>query len=231
VKFNIGYITIPMYLSLIPMILYGTWWQWALTAFMYFGITCLGTTVYYHRYLSHHSFKCNKWFQLVCLFFAHISLQGSALQWASVHRQHHRFIETEKDPHSPTLMGFFKAHFGYPENVDLSYVKDLAKDNMLVIQHKHYLKFMFLWIALIGILIEPFAIIYLWMLPAGLSRGIIGLILSYSHREAYPHNDEWVGWITFGEGWHDNHHQKMSSPMFHPTKDIGWWVINKVKTT
>jgi len=216
------------YLSTIPMILYGNLWQWLVCAAMYSFMLCLGTTVYFHRYLAHKSFECSRWLQALFLFFAHVGLQGSALQWVSMHRQHHRYAETEKDPHSPIHKGYFTAHFTYAPEINLNYVKDLTKDKMLVFEHQHYLKLMVVW-AILLLLIDPFSIIYLWLAPVGLTRFSVGLILSYSHRGGYPHNDEWVGWITFGEGWHETHHDDPNKPMWHPTKDIGWKVIQRIQ--
>lgn len=228
-KYYLLSIQILAYLSLIPMLQYGTLVEWGIFAAMYFGMLCLGSTVYFHRYLAHKSFDCPVFWQYVFLFFGHINLAGSAIQWVAMHRQHHKFAETDKDPHSPMHKGYLRTHFLHTLfETDMKYVRDLVKDTKVVLEHRHYWKLMLLWITVL-LLIDPAAIIYAWLAPAGLSRLAVGLILSYSHRGGYTHNDEWVGWITFGEGWHTNHHDNPSNPMWHETKDIGWWIIKCLK--
>ena len=92
------------HLSIIPMILYATWWQWGISIFVYFLSGCFGMTMTYHRLLSHNSWEVNKLLKYLFTLFATIGLTGSAISWVSVHRQHHAYSDTKDDPHSPIYL-------------------------------------------------------------------------------------------------------------------------------
>jgi stearoyl-CoA desaturase (delta-9 desaturase) len=54
----------------------------------------------YHQYYSHRSYECHRLLQVFYLLFGAAALQHSALSWASNHRDHHRFVDQEKDPYN-----------------------------------------------------------------------------------------------------------------------------------
>ena len=66
----------------------------------YLIATSLAITVGYHRLFSHATFKTNSVIRFLLLFFGAATFQKSALRWASQHRQHHQFTDTELDPHN-----------------------------------------------------------------------------------------------------------------------------------
>jgi len=229
-KYQLLTIQMIAYFSMIPMIIYGSLNEWLILLLMYFLMFSLGSTICYHRYLTHRSFKCSKITELILLFFGHINLAGSAVSWVAMHREHHRFSDTEKDPHSPEHKGYLRTQFFHTlYEMDMKYVRDLIRNKPVVMEHKHYWKLTFLWFVIL-LLIDPFSVIYAWLAPAGLSRLAIGMIISYSHRDGYAHNDEWLGWLTFGEGWHGNHHKDPTNPSCHPTKDISGWIIKFIRS-
>jgi len=77
-------------------------------------------TVCLHRYLAHGAFKCGPFMNLVVQVMGCLSNQGSPIWWASKHRAHHKFCETDRDPHSPTHMGVLNAfHFSNQKHKDV----------------------------------------------------------------------------------------------------------------
>ena len=100
----------------------------------------------YHRFYSHKAYTPNKIFESVLLFFGTTALEGSALYWSHEHRIHHKFTDTDEDPHS-IKKGFMYAHmlwiFRKPREIDFNSVQDLAK-NKLVILNTVALPFNFL---------------------------------------------------------------------------------------
>ena len=215
-------------LAIVPMAMYATATQWAIGGAMYIGIMLFGLTLGYHRYLSHKMFKCPKWFELVMLFFAHIMMVGPAILWVATHRAHHKFTDTEKDPHSPLFKGYFYAHFLQVfTEPNVKWAGNLLRDNLYRAQVKYYWEFIAFY-ALVLSLIDPFALIYAWLAPAGFAKLIGSLVFSYSHRNGEAHNDLVVGLLTFGEGFHTIHHEKQRETLFHPL-DIGGRTIQLIK--
>ena len=75
-------------------------WQtlaWAFALYVWSGI---GITGGVHRLWAHRSYKAHwivrTWYMLMCS----IANQGSIYRWARDHRTHHKFSETDADPHN-----------------------------------------------------------------------------------------------------------------------------------
>lgn len=215
-------------LAIVPMIMYASATQWAIAGAMYFGIMTFGQTMGYHRYLSHSYFKCPKWFELVMLFFAHILMVGPAILWVATHIAHHKYGDTEDDPHSPKYKGYFYAHFLQVfTEPNIKYARKLLKNDLYRAQVRYYWEAIAVF-ALILALIDPFALIYAWLAPAGFAKLIGSTVFSYSHRGGEAHSDLIVGLLTFGEGFHKPHHDNARLHIWHPL-DVGGRIIQLIK--
>ena len=215
-------------LSIIPMFLYAETWHWYVTGVMYFGMMSLGISIGYHRYLSHKQLQMPNWLQIVCLFFATIMIVGPAVVWVANHREHHKFTDTHRDPHSPYYRGIFRAYFlQVLAKINFKLAKDVLRDTLCRFQTKYYKELLAIWLIILT-LVDPFAIIYAWLAPAGFAKLIGSLVFTYSHRKRKSNNDLWLGLITFGEGFHKTHHQKPKLDLLHPL-DISGWIIRAVK--
>lgn len=216
------------HLSVIPLIIYGEWWHWAIAIFVYFLNGCLGMTMTYHRLLSHKSWNPPKWIEYLFVLFATIGLTGTAISWVAVHRKHHGFTDTEKDPHSPTYKGWFRAHYlSMFANVEVKYAAHLLRDKFYTFQHKNYL-LINLFYAVILYLIDPFAVVYAWLVPAMILWNGGSSIVSLSHRNNTIHNDTILALLVWGEGYHKNHHDNAGNTRFGQW-DLGGFIISKFK--
>ena len=216
-------------LMILPTMLTSNLTENLVTLVMYIAIVTLGISVGYHRYLSHGMFEVNRFWQFVVTFFAHIMMVGSAIEWVSQHREHHRYSDTESDPHSPTFRGWFRSHFLQVYSIpSVKYAVHLLRQPEYRFQHKYYWHLMGAW-AMLLYLIDPASILYAWLAPAGLAKLIGSLVYSYSHRGGRPQNDSWVGYLTGGEGWHHNHHSNPKAYRWHQ-HDLGAWVIDRIAT-
>lgn len=192
--------------------------------FFYFFATGMSITVGYHRLFSHASYKTNDFVRFLLLFFGAATYEESALKWASQHRQHHQFTDTEKDPHN-SKRGFWYCHVGwilfYKHCVNHDNVKDLLQNKLVMNQHKYYN----FWALFAGILLPM--MIGVWIgHPLGafvmsvclrmfLIMNAAFLINSYAHMigdNGYNRKesaaDHWLGAIiTNGEGYHSFHHR------------------------
>ncbi len=196
----------------------------AILFFFYLTATSLAITVGYHRLYSHATFKTNQFIHFLMLFFGAATFQKSALRWASQHRQHHQFTDTELDPHN-SKKGVFYCHMGwimfYKHNVNFQNVKDLSKNPLIKHQHEHY----DLWSVSAGLLL-PMLIGFLIGHPLGafimtfclritLILNMAFFINSSAHMSGtkgfdpdVSAGDSWF-WalLTNGEGYHNYHHK------------------------
>lgn len=212
------------HLSIIPLLMYGKWWHFLVAFLVYFFNGCIGMTMTYHRLLSHKSFEAPRWFKVFGTLCATIGLTGSALSWVSIHREHHRFVDTEKDPHSPRFKGWFFTHYlSMFIPVHPRYSTDLLRDSFFMKQH-HYYYVINLAYAAVLFFIDPFAVIYAWLVPAAILWNAGSSIVSISHRHGSPHNDFFFALLVWGEGYHTNHHDHPDHSRFGKW-DLGGFLI------
>jgi fatty-acid desaturase len=191
----------------------------------------LGTTIGYHRLISHRSFKCNKLVEYFWVLGGYLGFEGSPLWWATVHRAHHRHTDSELDPHSPRY-GWQNAYYGwivdsseYSEHIDpKKQSKDLIKDPIYRFldaggnSHRAHLLNCFLGFGFrIVLLFTCGWVIALASVTAGLIVQQVPLLLNvvcHIPKLGYKNYDTgddsvnvwWVALLTAGEGWHNNHH-------------------------
>lgn len=184
----------------------------------YWIIGVLGINIGFHRLISHRSFKTFSIIEKLFAVVGCLTTVGSPLAWAAIHRQHHFSCEKEGDPHSPYLLGNFKAWFGFwkLKNINLKLVNDLRSKNFYKFLHKNYLYIIILY-CLCLLAIDPLYIVFIYAIPACLCLHSTSAIIVIAHRHGYKTYDlkrdqsrnSWIAnFITLGEGWHNNHHAK-----------------------
>jgi len=239
VLFHIGALAAPFFFS----------WRNFWVAFALWWIAGgFGIGMGYHRLLTHRGYKAPKWLEYMLTTFATLALEGGPIFWVAIHRIHHQNTDREGDPHSPRD-GKWWSHMGWilmgetlHENTRelMRYTPDLAKDKFHVMLTKYH------WVPLtvvgIGLLAWGGWTMVLWGI---FLRVVVGLHCTWmvnsathlwgSQRFATKDdstNNFWVALLTFGEGWHNNHHA-------HPTSarhgirwyevDFNWYCIAALK--
>jgi stearoyl-CoA desaturase (delta-9 desaturase) len=195
----------------------GTWGYLLISLLTYWAIGVLGINVGYHRLISHRSFKTSAWIEKPLAIIGVLTTVGSPLAWVAVHRQHHRAPETPQDPHSPYIIGNWRAWFGIWDLVrlDLKLVRDLRSDSFYKWTHKNYIWIIAAYCAVLA-LIDPWLVIFAYCIPACLCLHATSAIIVIAHRHGYKTHvcrdqsrNSWIAnIITLGEGWHNNHHAK-----------------------
>jgi len=195
----------------------GQWWLLLTALLVYWTMGILGINIAFHRLLSHRSFSTSPVIEKILSVIGVLTSVGSPLAWVAIHRQHHRCTERLGDPHSPYLIGNFRAWFGiWPTiRLDLKLVRDLREQPFQKKLHKHYLYIILLYCGLLAI-INPWLIVFAYCLPACLCLHSSSAIIVIAHRHGYKTHqisdesrNSWIAnLITMGEGWHNNHHAK-----------------------
>lgn len=218
--FFIGLFMLPLYFT-IPVII--------VSQIIYVGMC---GTAFFHRTLSHKN-QIHPTIEKILLLLSWIGASGSAIGWVGTHRKHHRYSDTEKDPHSPVHHGILKTYWYSSGNEDvIRYVPDLLRKPLFLFQHQHYFKVLIL-LHIITILVLPFE--WYWCLliaPAFLMWFAGSTINLFCHDKTGPINVPILGYINAGEGWHKNHHDQPANQSFRHWADWGGHLqqLMKIKT-
>lgn len=218
-------------------------WYLVATVFMWAMISGLGIAVGYHRVFSHKTHSLPVWKENILLFFGALAGQGSSIFWVAVHRgYHHPHSDTEKDLHSPVTKGLWQSLFGWstqitnanaPYKVNMKYAIDLIKKPNHVWFSKHAYKILigvpiivalFNWkLALVGVCLP----IGIGILQDNLTNvvGHIKALIGYRNFETRDNsqNNVVLGYLGWGQGWHNNHHHDPKSFDFGKSVSGKWW--------
>lgn len=220
---------IVAHLGLVYLCFFGKYWHFIITFLIYFITGCLGMTMTYHRLLSHKSYNAGSFWTKFGVICGTLGITGSAISWVAIHRQHHKYSETSKDPHAPSFKGWFYSHFlSMFSTVHLRFVTDLIRDKFLVFQHRYYFQIVLFYLFLLY-LIDPFAVIYAGLAPAAILWNCGSLIVSFSHRGGVPHNDIALALLVWGEGNHLSHHQRPQDFKFGRIDFAGWLIERLIR--
>ncbi|KAK9137905.1 hypothetical protein Sjap_008499 [Stephania japonica] len=221
-----------------------SWSRFWMTICLGNAITLFGISVSYHRNLAHRAFHLPKWLEYLFAYCGVLAIQGEPMFWVSIHRQHHQFVDTEQDPHSP-IEGFWFSHMTWL--FDISYVKHKRQDlriNVRDLEKQFFYRFLrrtyFIHLFLHGVVLFwwrgfPMLVWGLYVRTVLTYHGTF-LVNSACHIWGYQtwdtqdlsKNNWLVALIAFGEGWHNNHHAfEFSARHGHEwwQFDLGWYVI------
>ncbi len=226
-------------------------WSWPaliIAVVLYWVAGSLGIGMGYHRLLTHRGYKVPKaieYFLAVC---GTLSLQGGPIEWTTTHRMHHAHTDRQGDPHTPRE-GRLWSHVGwivigpgqkYDQAVLEHYVPDLLNDRFYVLLSRFY----YVPLIILALVLLAFGgwRVMMWsvFLRTSLELQSTWLVNSATHlwgKKRFDtgedsRNSWWVALLTFGEGWHNNHHA-------HPTSarhglrwyeiDLNWWGIRMLE--
>jgi len=181
-----------------------------------------GICVGYHRLLTHRSFKCPTLVEYSLALLGSLSLEGGPIDWVTHHRQHHQFADAPGDPHS-ARDGFFWSHVIWmmwePSRKDWRELVDRYAPDLQRVPFYRFLDRSYVWLTALFT-----ALLYLlggW--PFVVWGTCVRLVVTYhttffvnsaGHKSGYRNfplkdlstNCWWVALMSYGEGWHNNHH-------------------------
>ena len=222
-KFNL--ITIPIilvHLITIASIFTFSWANLAAFFVMWWLVGSIGIGLGFHRQLTHRGFQSSDFFRRLLAFIGTIAWQGSPTDWVTTHRLHHQFTDTEKDPHSPRH-GFYWSHVGWVtvgtgqdnnEQIEKRYIPDLLKDKFIVKLSEYWYVPSIVAGGILALIGGWTMIVWGLFLPIMLNWHFTWFVNSVTHvwgSRRFETNEDstnnwWVAALTWGEGWHNNHH-------------------------
>jgi stearoyl-CoA desaturase (delta-9 desaturase) len=199
-----------------------TWTNLIVAAFLYWVAVGLGISMGYHRLHTHRGFKTPRLFEYFLALCGTLTLEGGPIFWVAIHRQHHQHSDQSADPHTPRVSGFWShlgwVIFGEAQHNDTAimsrYAPDLGRDPFYHwLTTYHWVPLTVLGLALLAVGGWPMVNWAIFL------RVVVGLHATWlvnsathmwGHRRFATKDDSknswWVAALTFGEGWHNNHH-------------------------
>jgi stearoyl-CoA desaturase (delta-9 desaturase) len=216
--------------------------SWFLLPLAVVGLYVFGcfSEVSIHRYYTHKSYKTSKFKEKILRVFALLAGQGAIISWVTVHRTHHAFEDTEKDPHSPLFHPWWKILMGlYPQDYKKTLVIDLMRSpgwKYFVFENKYYwVMWTLIWIT--SLIISPYLFYFIvsgsamWYLATSLvnitSHG--NMLGKRKFADSVATNSSLLNLITL-IGHHNNHHKFPQSYTYSTENeiDINAWIIEKI---
>jgi sn-1 stearoyl-lipid 9-desaturase len=216
----------------------------AVAAIIAYLTGALGITLCYHRVLTHRSLRLRKPLEYLFALFGTLALQGDPIRWVAVHRKHHANADHEGDPHD-IRMGFRWAHVDwlYRHNIALPSQEEVVRFAPDLYADPFYRALQYLGAPLQLVLAALLFALggWAWVIWGVFVRLVISyhstwLVNSAAHMLGYrtfrttdrSTNCWWVALLSFGEGWHNNHHAFPFSAR-HGLRwfeiDVTWWHV------
>ena len=226
------------------------WWGYVLLTLALTHITILSVTIYLHRHQAHRALDLHPLVSHFFRFWLWLTTGMGTKEWVAVHRKHHAKVETEDDPHSPTVAGIrtvlwqgtelYRAEtakaetleaYGHGTPDDWLERQLYSKHSVLGVSLLLIINFMLF--GFIGITIWAVQMAWIPFFAAGVINGV-GHWRGYRNFESPDASTNILpfGILIGGEELHNNHHAFASSARFSIKKwefDIGWFYIQMMR--
>jgi len=245
---NVNWVTtialLVLHIGAIASFFYFDWKSVIVAAVLYWTCVGWGIGMGYHRLLTHRSYRVPKPLEYFFAICGTLTLEGGPIFWVATHRLHHQRSDQPGDPHSPKD-GPWWAHVGWiifgeskhnATEMMSKYAPDLGRDPFYRwLNTYHYVPLVIMGLVLLGF---GGLSMFLWGICTRVVLGLHAtwLVNSATHlwgRRRFRTRDDsrnnwWVALLTFGEGWHNNHHAHPASARHGLTAlelDLTWLQI------
>lgn len=245
---NVNWVTtialLVLHIGAIASFFYFDWKSVIVAAVLYWTCVGWGIGMGYHRLLTHRSYRVPKPLEYFFAICGTLTLEGGPIFWVATHRLHHQRSDQPGDPHSPKD-GLWWAHVGWiifgeskhnATEMMSKYAPDLGRDPFYRwLNTYHYVPLVIMGLVLLGFGGLP---MFLWGVCTRVVLGLHAtwLVNSATHlwgKRRFRTRDDsrnnwWVALLTFGEGWHNNHHAHPASARHGLTPlelDLTWLQI------
>jgi len=200
-------LVLPVFLLCLFLLPLATWVSLASFAFFYWWVYIIGCNRGLHLYWAHRQFDLSPAKEKFVTFGSLFAMVGDPISFSRTHRWHHRFSDTEKDVHRPTL-GFYESFIGWQFTdfqVPLTMVKDLLRIPYLIAIAKRQLTI--IWATLLILIMLSPSIAY-GLIMAMCASWLLEMLTNFvAHDKNGPRNVKWLCWLSLGPP-HKDHHDK-----------------------
>lgn len=249
-KLQIVWRNVILFLLLHLSSLYGVYliftaamWQTTLFAYLSYVMGAMGVTAGAHRLWSHRAYKAKWPLRLILVIWETMAFQNDIYEWVRDHRVHHKFSETNADPHN-AKRGFFFSHIGWllvrkhpdvtekGKTIDLS---DILDDPIVRFQRRYYTRLVVIFCFIIPTMLP----VWCWgetywnsyfvatLLRYCVTLNATWLVNSAAHmwgnrpydKTINPRQNKIVTFWAIGEGFHNYHH---TFPWDYSASELGW---------
>ena len=196
---------------------------------------CLGITLGWHRLVSHRSFTVPKWLEYFFVFCGTLACQHGPIMWVGLHRHHHAYSDQSLDHHDSNK-GFWWSHMGWmlrevpAKDEVVRFIRDIKDDPFYLFCERFFLPLQIaLGVVLYAVGGWPFVLWGIFVRLVAVYH-CTWLVYSATHKFGYRSHDTddkstncwWVAVLTYGEGWHNNHH----AYQYSARHGLKWWEID-----
>ncbi|MBD1892025.1 acyl-CoA desaturase [Coleofasciculus sp. FACHB-712] len=212
-----------------------SWAAVGVAVFFHWVTGGLGITLGFHRLVTHRSFQTPKWLEYFFVLCGTLSCQGGPINWIGIHRLHHLHSDENLDPHDSNK-GFWWSHMGWmlyqnPADTDIPRVtKDISGDPVYQFLQTYFIPIQ----VVLGLILYalggwPFVVWGIFVRVVAVFH-CTWFVNSATHKFGYrtyesedrSTNCWWVALLTYGEGWHNNHH----AFQYSARHGLKWWEID-----
>lgn len=188
-----------------------------------------GVTVGLHRLFCHSAFKTSSFWHVLLAYLGTLALYGSSVQWTAMHASHHKYSDTDKDPHYTGWRYLFWKK-NRPTTFHRRTLVRMYRNPLHRFMHKYYALVIAGTAA--GLLMAGglHALVFLYLIPLGWLHFVGSAHQVFAHGPGGPLDQRWLEFVLFtgGEWLHKHHHEKPRDIRFGPS-DLGYWFIRAIR--
>lgn len=212
-----------------------SWKAVGLLVGLHFISGCLGITLGWHRLIAHRSFQVPRWLEYIFVFCGSLACQSGPISWVGLHRHHHLYSDQPKDHHD-SAKGFWWSHIGWlfhevPAAQEIPrFTKDIGSDPVYRFFENYFLPLqivlgigLYVWggwsFVIWGVFLRLVLVYHCtWFVNSATHK------FGYRSHETTDHSTNcwWVALLTYGEGWHNNHH----AFQYSARHGLDWWEVD-----
>ena len=248
IRWGTGTFLVVSHVAAVAALFFWSWTALVCAVVLYWIAGSLGIGMGFHRLLTHRGYHVPRFVEYFLVTCGTLALEGGPIQWVTTHRIHHAHTDKQGDPHTPRDGGWW-AHVGWilrgtAQDHNQATLERYAPD---LIKHRYYVWLdNYYYVPQLILLIALLALggwgVMLWGIFLRVTVGLHAtwLVNSATHlwgrrrfvTQEDSRNSWWVALLTFGEGWHNNHHAFPTSAR-HGLRwyeiDVNWWGIKALQ--
>jgi stearoyl-CoA desaturase (delta-9 desaturase) len=202
---------------------------WILPMLFFTFWMLMGVTVGMHRLFCHMAFRTSSFWHTVFAIFGTLALYGSTVQWPAMHASHHKYSDTDKDPHYTGWRYLFWKK-NRPTIFNRRVVLRMYRNPLHRFLHGYYILVLAATVAGLLMVGGPFALLFCYLIPLGWLHFVGSVHQVFAHGQDGPRDQWWLEFLmwTGGEWLHGHHHDKPRDIQFGRF-DTGYHLIRLIR--